>query len=142
MQLFRIIAFFLFISLNLQGQGRDYQGPDDPAGDPSAERSGYMTGNRVLIFFKNTTELSDWPASNASKWPNNTEGLKMVDGIGLLVGAKVYIEDDGDPSSIDTNPLTDPLDLYGPSAKDFHTLYYLQTSYREEMDFDPTGTVE
>ena len=56
-----------------------------------------MTGNRVLIFFKNTTELSDWPASNASKWPNNTEGLKMVDGIGLLVGAKVYIEDDGDP---------------------------------------------
>ena len=142
MQIFRFTAFFLVISLNLQGQGRDYQGPDDPAGDPSAERSGYMTGNRVLIFFKNTTELSDWPASNASKWPNNTEGLKMVDGIGLLVGAKVYIEDDGDPSSIDTNPLTDPLDLYGPSAKDFHTLYYLQTSYREEMDFDPTGTVE
>ena len=87
MQFFRFTAFFLVISLNLQGQGRDYQGPDDPAGDPSAERSGYMTGNRVLIFFKNTTELSDWPASNASKWPNNTEGLKMVDGIGLLVGA-------------------------------------------------------
>ena len=55
MQFFRFTAFFLVISLNLQGQGRDYQGPDDPAGDPSAERSGYMTGNRVLIFFKNTT---------------------------------------------------------------------------------------
>ena len=54
MQFFRFTAFFLVISLNLQGQGRDYQGPDDPAGDPSAERSGYMTGNRVLIFFKNT----------------------------------------------------------------------------------------
>ena len=52
MQFFRFTAFFLVISLNLQGQGRDYQGPDDPAGDPSAERSGYMTGNRVLIFLK------------------------------------------------------------------------------------------
>ena len=58
MQFFRLIAFFLFISLNLQGQGRDYQGPDDPAGDPSAERSGYMTGNRVLIFFKNNHPFS------------------------------------------------------------------------------------
>ena len=135
------LVIFFSVSL-LFSQGREYQGPDDPAGDPSAERTGYMTGNRVLIFFKNTTELSDWPASNASKWPNNTDGLKMVDGIGLLVGAKVYIEDDGDPSTVDTNPLTEPLDLFGPNAKDYHSLYYLQTSYREEMDFDPTGTVE
>ncbi len=138
---FRILLLILSIS-NLLGQGKEYEGPEDPAGDPSAERSGYMTGNRVLIFFKNTTELSDWPASNASKWPNNTDGLKMVDGIGLLVGAKVYIEDDGDSSTVDSNPLTDALDLYGPNSKDFHTLYYLQTSYREEMDFDPTGTIE
>ena len=79
---FRILLLILSIS-NLLGQGKEYEGPEDPAGDPSAERSGYMTGNRVLIFFKNTTELSDWPASNASKWPNNTDGLKMVDGIGL-----------------------------------------------------------
>ena len=55
-----------------------------------------MTGNRVFIYFRNTTELSDWPRVNVSKWPNNPNGLKMTDGIGLLVGAKVYIEDDGD----------------------------------------------
>ena len=89
--------FILFISLFthiLFGQGKEYEGPEDPAGDPSAQREGYMSGNRVLIYFKNTTELSDWPAVNASRWPNNTNGLKMLDGIGLLVGAKVYIQDD------------------------------------------------
>ena len=94
----------LFFSLIL-AQGRPYAGPEDPAGDPSAEREGYMTGNRVLLYFKNTTELSDWPATNASRWPNNNDGVKMVDGIGLLVGAKVYIKNDGDASTVDTIPL-------------------------------------
>ena len=45
------ILLLLFSISTLSGQGKEYQGPDDPAGDPSAERSGYMTGNRVLIFF-------------------------------------------------------------------------------------------
>ena len=94
-----------------------------------------------FIYFRNTTELSDWPRVNVSKWPNNPDGLKMTDGIGLLVGAKVYIEDDGDAATVDTIPMTDPLDLFNPN-KERHTLYYLQSSYREEMDLDPTGTVE
>ena len=137
-----IRPFILFISLFthiLFGQGKEYEGPEDPAGDPSAQREGYMSGNRVLIYFKNTTELSDWPAVNASRWPNNTNGLKMLDGIGLLVGAKVYIQDDSLETTVDTIPLTELVDIY---TEDRHTLYYLQTSYREEMDLDPTGTVE
>ena len=134
---FALIVPFIFTFLF--SQGKPYAGPEDPAGDPSAEREGYMTGNRVLLYFKNTTELSDWPATNASRWPNNNDGVKMVDGIGLLVGAKVYIKDDGDPSTVDTIPLTEPIDIY---MQDKHTLHYLQTSYREEMDRDPTGTVE
>ena len=120
-------------------QGKEYQGPEDSAGDIAAEKEGYMTGNRVFIYFRNTTELSDWPRVNVSKWPNNTNGLKMTDGIGLLVSAKVYIEDDGNGISVDTIPLTDPIDIY---TTDHHTLYYLQTSYREEMDTDPTGQIE
>ena len=123
----------------LFGQGKEYGGPEDPAGDIAAEREGYMTGNRVFIYFRNTTELSDWPRVNVSKWPNNPNGLKMTDGIGLLVGAKVYIEDDGDATTLDTIALTEPAEIY---TTDHHTLYYLQTSYREEMDTDPTGTVE
>ena len=133
------VVLFLTSFCLLIGQGKPYQGPEDSAGDIAAEREGYMTGNRVFIYFRNTTELSDWPRVNVSKWPNNPNGLKMTDGIGLLIGAKVYIEDDGNPTTLDTIPLTDLADIY---TTDHHTLYYLQTSYREEMDKDPTGTVE
>ena len=133
------ILLLLVLPIFLFGQGKEYEGPDDPAGDPAAEREGYMTGNRVLIYFKNTTEISDWPAVNASRWPNNNDGVKMVDGIGLLVGAKVYIQNDSLESTVDTIPLTELIDIY---TEDKHTLHYLQTSYREEMDLDPTGTVE
>ena len=139
--LIKILIGVLFSYQFLLSQGKEYQGPEDSAGDIAAEKEGYMTGNRVFIYFRNTTELSDWPRVNVSKWPNNPNGLKMTDGIGLLVGAKVYIEDDGDAGTVDTIPMTDPLDLFDPN-KQRHTLYYLQTSYREEMDLDPTGTVE
>ena len=71
---FALIVPFIFTLLF--SQGKPYAGPEDPAGDPSAEREGYMTGNRVLLYFKNTTELSDWPATNASRWPNNNDGVK------------------------------------------------------------------
>ena len=60
------IIYVLLSSSFVISQGKQYAGPEDPAGDPAAEREGYMTGNRVLIYFKNTTELSDWPATNAS----------------------------------------------------------------------------
>jgi hypothetical protein len=123
----------------LWSQGKEYEGPEDSAGDIAAEKEGYMIGNRVYLYFRNTTELSDWPRVNVSKWPNNPNGLKMTDGIGLLVSAKVFIEDDGNAATLDTIPLTELSDIY---TKDHHTLYYLQTSYREEMDRDPTGTVE
>jgi hypothetical protein len=57
----------------------------------------------------------------------------MLDGIGLLIGARVYIAND-------SIPITDPLEIQ--TRRDLDTLYFLQTSYREEMDHDPTGTVE
>ena len=110
-------------------QGVDYAGPNDPAGDIEAEREGYMNGNRVYLYYRNTTELSDWPKPNVSKWPNNPDGTKMLDGIGLLVGARVYIEDDSNPNTVDTIPITDLNQL---SSKDHHILHYLQTSYRTD----------
>ena len=130
-----VIIFFHQLIMNqlLLGQGRVYEGPDDPAGDIAAIREGYMTGNRVFLYFKNTTELSDWPKVNVSKWPNNDKGVKMTDGIGLLIGARVYIEND-------SIPVTDPVQI--ASRTDLDTLYFLQTSYREEMDKDPTGNLD
>ena len=138
MMIKQFIKFSLLICFALS-QGADYFGPDDPAGDIEAEREGYMNGNRVYLYYKNTTELSDWPKPNVSKWPNNPEGTKMLDGIGLLVGARVYIEDDLNSNTVDTIPITDLRDLL---EKEHHILHYLQTSYREEMDTDPTGQIE
>ena len=136
------IQISLIISLMIVqpifGQGKPYEGPEDSAGDVAAEREGFMTGNRIYLYFRNTTELSDWPKTNVSKWPNNSDGVKMIDGIGLLIGAKVFIKDDS-TTVVDTIPLTEPAEIL---LTDHHELYYLQTSYREEMDKDPTGTVE
>ena len=86
-----IVVIIIQLSLVsiLLGQGKKYDGPEDPAGDIAAEREGYMTGNRVLLYFQNTTELSNWSEGGgkqgASRWPNTYEGVKMTDGIGLLV---------------------------------------------------------
>ena len=132
--------FYLLLLTNLIfSQGKEYVGPDDPAGDIAAEREGYMTGNRVFLYFRNNTELSDWPKVNVSRWPNNLDGLKMTDGIGLLVGAKVYIKDDAN-TNIDSIVVSDPIEI--GDGEGLHKLYFLQTSYREEMDVNPAGTFE
>ena len=122
----------------LTAQSRPYEGPDDPAGDIAAEREGYMNGNRILLYFQNNTELAFWSSATAnssqwSRWPNNYEGTRMLDGLALLVGARVYIIND-------TIPVEDPENYAGSAPMD--TLYYLQTSYREEMDTNPTGNIE
>ncbi len=134
-----VLIFSLIFSSSLLSQSKKYEGPDDPAGDIAAERVGLMEGNRVRLQFRNTTELSDWGAGAdpfASKWPNTYYGTKMTDGIGLLIGARVYITQD-------SIPVTDPAQIVVLAAQgQLDTLYYLQTSYREEMDTDPTGTFE
>ncbi|RKY55699.1 MAG: hypothetical protein DRP89_02735, partial [Candidatus Neomarinimicrobiota bacterium] len=133
---FMIVLINLFLTVGLVfSQGKKYDGPDDPAGDVAAEREGFMTGNRVYLYFQNTTELSRWPKTG-SRWPNTYEGVEMLDGIGLLIGAMVYITED-------SIPVTDPDEINNLSQQGkLDTLYFLQTSYREEMDTDPTGTVE
>ncbi len=133
------LSYILLLTSFIFSQGKKYGGADDPAGDIAAEREGYMTGNRVFLYFRNNTELSDWPKVNVSRWPNNLDGVKMVDGIGLLVGAKIYIKDDP-TTKIDSTVVSDPLEI--GDGEGLHKLYFLQTSYREEMDVNPAGTFE
>ncbi|MBN2093133.1 hypothetical protein JW964_26150, partial [candidate division KSB1 bacterium] len=137
--IFWLIVLLILQSVSTDGllaQGRKYEGPDDPAGDIAAEREGYMTGNRTFLYFKNNTELSDWPKVEVSRWPNNYEGVKMLDGIALLIGGLVFVKND-------TVPVTDPAEILSLRAQGkLDTLFYLQTSYREEMDVDPTGKYE
>jgi len=131
------IVLMLFMASSLFAQGKPYEGPDDPAGDVEAEREGYMTGNRILLYFQNTTELAKWTetyrGSQWSRWPNTPAGVRMLDGIGLLIGARVYVDNDSMP--------VDDIAII-QSRTDLDTLWFLQTSYRERMDFDPTGTIE
>ncbi|HOC89797.1 MAG TPA: hypothetical protein PKI90_09625 [bacterium] len=133
-----LAAFILLLTISLvQAQGQLYDGPDDEAGDITATREGFLSGNRVFTYFQNTTELGKWVSGATgglwSKWPNNDNGTRMTDGIGLMIGAKVYVDDA-------STPVTDTTQIR--SRTDVHDLYFLQTSYREEMDTDPTGTVE
>jgi len=136
MKLFRLLLIAVICCFGINdvwAQGKLYEGPDDPAGDIAAEREGYMTGNRVYLYFQNTSELADWPRIDASLWPNTYDGTRTLDGIGLLVGARVYIKNDSIPvDNWDEIQNTPNLD----------TLYYCQTSYRQGMDTDPTGTLE
>ncbi len=127
----------------LAAQGKPYEGPEDPAGDVGAVREGYMNGNRIYLYFQNTTELADWFSGCGtlySRWPNNLDGVRMLDGVALLVGAQVFIHDDGDPGTTDTEPEENYINVMA-FPDNYHTLNYLQTSYREEMDRDITGNI-
>ena len=135
-----VIYTILFITISFN---QEYIGPDDLAGDVGAIRSSYMDGNRVFLKFKNTSELSDWEPGgldNVSIWPNDGTGTRMVDGIALLVGAKTYILDDQIEATIDT-VIVDDLSQVN-SSNSFHEVYFLQTSYREEMDHNFTNTLD
>ncbi len=74
-----IISLTALFSGDIIAQVKNY--PNDPAGDKAAERTGLMTGNRVLLFFRNTTELSDCCqlGYDVSKWPNNFDGTTLID---------------------------------------------------------------
>ena len=110
----------------------EYEGPNDEAGDVSAIRSSHMDGNRVYLYFQNTSELSDWEPGgldNVSIWPNDGTGTRMVDGIALLVGGKVYIQNDENPSTIDTIVVDDIEEIQSTSS--LHELYLIILQMRK-----------
>jgi len=141
--IYTLCALFILLAISattLLAQPRPYEGPNDPAGDRAALRRGYMEGNRVRLQFRNTTELSDWGTGTdpfASKWPNTNLGLKMSDGVGLMIAARVYLQQDTIP--------VDNVDVIQNwnEARDgrLDTLYFLETHYREEMDHSETGDI-
>ena len=65
------------LAVSVYAQKKDYEGPQDSAGDVAAEKIGWMEGNAVRCQFRNTTELSDWGTGTdpyATKWPNDFRG--------------------------------------------------------------------
>ncbi len=133
-----LLTLILFLAAALVlAQGLVYDGPEDDAGDNQAVREGYMTGNNVYEYFQNTTQRGFWMSgtvtSKWSKWPNDDTGTLMIDGIALMIGAKVYVDDN-------SVPVTDTVQIR--NRKDLHDLYFLQTNYREEVDTDLLGNFQ
>jgi hypothetical protein len=128
------------LPLNVMGQGKPYTGPSDPEGDPAMERAGFMNGNRFKMYFINNTQISDWPKPDASKWPDDYSGTKLVDVSAVLIGAEVYVTQD-------SVPVTDTLEVARLAALgEIDTLIYIQTADyitgNHSVDFNWDKTVE
>nr|HPN46294.1 hypothetical protein [bacterium] len=128
-----LLSLLCFATLNAQ-ERKPYEGPTDGAGDQIYVLTGYMEGNAIRMQFRNNTMLSDWGTGTdpfATKWPNDFRGSKMNDGIGLLIGARVFIEKNpnGGVDSVAVDELGQIEAMHAAGRLD--TLYYLQTYYRE-----------
>jgi hypothetical protein len=136
----RAIILAACLPLSLAGQGKPYSGPTDPAGDPAMERAGYMNGNRFKMYFINNTQISDWPKPDASKWPDDYTGTKLVDVTSVLIGAEVYVTQD-------SIPVTDTLEVAALAASGLiDSLIFIQTADyitgNHSVDFNWNKTVE
>ncbi|NQT25322.1 hypothetical protein HQ585_08205 [candidate division KSB1 bacterium] len=137
----RIIWTILMLTLIgtglIQGQGREYEGPIDPAGDQAGIRESHMTGNRFHLYFNNQGRQGHWPFLDGSRFPGNSQkGLDLFDSNILIVGARVYIEQD-------TIPVTDMNDIQSRAPGELDTLYYCLSGRTDHaIDMSPDGTVE
>ncbi len=135
-QITYLIILFTLFSTNLFAQGKPYEGPEDPAGDISNLREGYMNGNRVLLYYQNFGRCADWWGKGVddSRWPNNYEGVRMIDHLHLAIMNKVYVRQDSIPIES-----LDELQSYLGSEK-VDSLYYTQ-SFGNSGDVNYESTI-
>ncbi len=132
--LLRTIFLFIFSFTIIYAQGRPYEGPEDPAGDISQLREGWMNGNRVLLFYNNGSKMViTWGKPNTSKWPNNYEGTRMIDRSDLVIMGQVFVKNDSIPvSNLDELSNTSNLD----------TIYFTQVPPGSKSDNNYDNTVQ
>ncbi|NUN69249.1 MAG: hypothetical protein HUU02_06010 [Bacteroidetes bacterium] len=92
---------------------------NEPKGNIQYRKKGILDGNLVRTVYQNNAEISDWfdgaVAAPHGEWPKGT-GHRSLDGLALLIGTRIKITD-----------ATGKQKYITP----------IQSSYREEMDFDP-----
>jgi len=135
---FLAASFWMMLYMSsLLAQGKVYTGPQDPAGDISAIRSGYMNGNRLLLYFENNTQIADYPTVGTSRWPNDYSGQRMIDVASVLVGSQIFIYND-------SIPIDDLNDSRLSESGAIDTLFFIQShSYSDaNPDLNYDGTVE
>jgi len=128
-----LLALSTFV-IFAQGGG-EYEGPDDPAGDPSALKMGLMDGNEMLTRFRNNTQIGYKFMTYGSKWPKSSaEGLQIFDFLAILIGSKVYLDENN-------NPVTTRDGIINGGASD--SLYYVETiwNYHGMHDMNEAGDV-
>jgi hypothetical protein len=132
-----ILLLGLLAGTLVHGQGRKYEGPIDPAGDQSGFRESQMMGNRFNLYFNNQGRLGHWPYIDGSRFPANSEaGLDMFDSNILVVGAKVFVEND-------STPITDPAVARAKDPATIDSLFYCLSGHTDwAIDRSPNGVVE
>ena len=126
-----LILFLTLSCLSLNGQSRLYEGPDDPAGDPAAERETLMDGNRWQLYVNSGGFTGHWGYLDGSKWPRNSQqGIDMYDGLSIILGGKVFVENDSIPV---TN------ELLISTRNDLDSLLIVEADSRSETA--PDGTI-
>jgi hypothetical protein len=134
------LAACLWLAVGAAGarsQGRPYTGPEDPAGDISAIRIGYMNMNRLLLYFENNTQIADYPETGTSRWPNDYTGQRMIDVASVLAGSQVVVYQD-------SVPIDRPDDPRLLESGSLDTLYFVEShSYSDDKpDMNYDNTVE
>ncbi len=84
---------------------------NERGGGLSDQRLGVLDGNQVRTIFFNTSEVAHWPDAMGGEWPKGS-GHKYLDGLSVLIGAKVHLCGD---------TIITPIESH----------------YREEFDYDP-----
>ncbi len=87
---------------------------NDPYGDATLRKKGILDGNLVRTMYFNQGEVGHWPDQPSGEWPKGT-GHSYLDGVCVLVGAKVLVMINGDSTFITP----------------------MEAAYREHMDKDP-----
>jgi hypothetical protein len=137
-KIIRTLFSFILMEISLAfGQGRLYEGPTDPAGDQAAIREAHMSGNRFRQYFTNQGVQGHWGYLDASRFPANSEqGLELFDSNVMIVGARVYVEQD-------TIPVTNMNDILSRQPGTLDTLYYCLSGHTDHpIDMSPDGLVE
>ncbi len=103
----------------------------DSTGPLGAEREMSMDGNRFQIYLNNTGYTGHWGYLDGSKWPRESQkGLDLYDGLRIIIGSKVYLEND-------TIPVTDANEI--ATRSDLDSLFIIEANASSETA--PGGTI-
>ncbi len=113
-KVFILISFFLVVNvLHAQSEEQRQKYLQEPFGDKTYRKKGILDGNLVRTLFSNDGQLGTWPDRPSGEWPKGT-GHNYIDGCTPIVSAAVVAPGNG------------------------QVVHPAQTSYREQVDFNPT----